>query len=90
MVWASIAITGTIHFIERKLLGKVIRDLLKDVMLPKARQLFGRNFYFLEDNDPKHGGPRGSVVVKNFIRANSIRRMNFPPQSPDLNPIENF
>jgi len=39
MVWDSIAITmpGTIHFIEGKLLGKVYRDLLRDVMLPNAR-----------------------------------------------------
>jgi len=92
MVWASIAITmpGTIHFIKGKLLEKGYRDLLRDVMLPNARQLLGRNFYFLDDNDPKHGVPRGSLVVKNFIRANLIRRMNFPPQSPDLNLIENF
>jgi len=80
MVWASIAITmpGTIHFIEGKLLGEGYRNLLRDVMLPNARQLLGRNFYFPEDNDPKHGGPKGSVVVKNFICTNSIRRLNFP------------
>jgi len=77
-------------FYRREIVGKGYQDLLRDVMLPNARQLLGRNFYFLEDNDPKHGGPRGSVVVKNFIRTNSIRRMNFSPQSPDLNPIENF
>jgi len=85
MVGASIAITmpGTIHFIEGKLFGEGYRDLLRDVMLPNARQLLGSNFYFLDDNDR-------SVVVKNFIRTHSIRRMNFPPQSPDLNPVENF
>jgi len=78
MVWASIAITipGTIHFIEEKLLGKGYRDLLRDVMLPNARQLLGCNFYFLDDNDLKHGGQ--AVVVKNFICTNSIRRLNFP------------
>jgi len=92
MVWASIAITmpGTIHFIEGKLLGEGYRDLLRDVMLPNARQLLGHNFYFLDDDDPKHCGPRGSVFVTNSIRANLIRGMNFPPRSPDLNPIENF
>ena len=58
MVWASIAITmsGTTHFIEGKLLGEDFRDLLRDAMLPNARQLLRRSFYFLDDNDPKLGG----------------------------------
>jgi len=92
MVWGSIPITmpGTIHFIEGKLLAEGYRDLLREVTLPNARQLLGHNFYFLDDDDPKHGGLRGSVFETNFIRANLIRGMNFPPRSPDLNPMENF
>ncbi len=37
-----------------------------------------------QDNDPKH--PASSV--KDFIRAKKWKVLDFPSQSPDLNPIE--
>lgn len=40
---------------------------------------------FKQDNDPKT-----SHIVKHSFEENIIEVMNFPAQSPGLNPIENF
>lgn len=42
-------------------------------------------WWYLHDNDPKHE----SNIIKAFIFNNGIHRIEFPPYSPDLNPIEN-
>ena len=43
-----------------------------------------------QDNDPKHT----SHMCKNYLRRKEEKGdlvvMDFPPQSPDLNPIENL
>ena len=39
-----------------------------------------------QDNDPKHI----SRVIKQFIVKNSINTIDWPSNSPDLNPIENM
>ena len=41
---------------------------------------------FMQDNDPKHT----SRCAKDFFDANSINWWKTPPESPDLNPIENL
>jgi transposase len=57
-------------------------------MLPSAKKLIGEDFIFQEDNDPKHGGEHGCKIVKKWIADNNIKRLKWPAQSPDMNPIE--
>ena len=47
---------------------------------------YTENLFFLFDNDPKHK----SIKANNFIKKNKIKKIDFPPNSPDLNPIENI
>ena len=40
----------------------------------------------MQDNDPKHR----SRLAQRFYDGNGINRWRTPPESPDLNPIENL
>lgn len=44
------------------------------------------NYTFQQYNDPKHTATK----VLTFFRSCRIKPLEWPPQSPDLNPIENL
>ncbi len=43
-------------------------------------------WYFLQDNAPQHN----SIKARTWLHNNGISVLDFPPYSPDLNPIENL
>ena len=45
------------------------------------------NFIFQQDNYPKHKATKKTTA---FFKSNKIKLLEWPPQSPDLNPIENL
>jgi transposase len=54
--------------------------------LPEANRMLGSNWRFQQDNDPKHT----SRLAQEFLRENVPSTMDWPSNSPDLNPIENL
>jgi hypothetical protein len=80
---------GPIKRIEGIMNGPKYRGILKTHMAPYLRKLSKDKdvkFIFQHDNDPKHT----SKVAKNYLNNANIVLLDWPSQSPDLNPIENL
>ena len=78
---------GKLCVLDRTLDRIYYRRILEENLLASVSKLgLGRNFTFMHDNDPKHT----SVLVKDWLKKNEIRILQWPSSSPDLNPIENL
>ena len=64
--------------------SEVYRNILSAILQKDATKLIGRSFIMQQDNDPKHS----AKTTKEFIRGKKWKVLDWPRQSPDLNPIE--
>ena len=66
----------------------MMKQILLDNLFPSAERLCdsAQEWYFLHDNGPQFK----SNVVQRWLESKSVRCIDFPPYSPDLNPIENL
>lgn len=89
MVWGCFAAHGVgnlcrIHGIMDK---EKYRQILIRQMIPSSKKLFpGGHYVFQHDNDPKH---KAKNILK-YLQNKNINNLDWPSQSPDLNPIENL
>src|SRR5581483_1076585 len=60
-------------------------EILKN-QLPEVEEMLGNVWRFQQDNDPKHT----SRKAKNFLNENVPVLIDWPSNSPDINPIENL
>ncbi|KAG2468185.1 TCB1 transposase, partial [Polypterus senegalus] len=89
MLWGcfSAAGTGRLVTIKGKMTAAMYRDILGENLLHSTLDLrLGRRFIFQQDNDPKHT----AKISKEWLQDNSVNVLEWPSQSPELNPIEHL
>ncbi|GFV41650.1 transposable element Tcb2 transposase [Trichonephila clavipes] len=89
MVWGCVAHNGAgnLALIGNKMNALAYIDVLRHTLLDSAKKLSMENtFIFQQENDPKHT----AIVTKTWLLYHDPRQLETPPQSPDLNPIENL
>src|SRR5689334_14055545 len=84
---ASHMMIDHLHRVKRSMDAQKSKQILIHHMIPSSKDLFGNeNFIFQHDNDAKHT----AKIVQSHLQTKEIQVIDHPPQSPDLNPIENL
>ncbi|KAL4500773.1 hypothetical protein ABPG72_020007 [Tetrahymena utriculariae] len=84
MVWAAMSFEGGLEIvrIEQKMNSEYYSQILQNHLVDKGHL---NQRIFQQDNSDVHS----SKMIKEFIDNQKIDSLNWPSQSPDMNPIEN-
>jgi transposase len=81
---------GYCYIFNENMNGKLLQSILGTHLIESAELHFdvahAEQWYFLQDNDPKHK----SNIVQTWLFNHGIQLIKIPPYSPDLNPIEHL
>lgn len=79
---------GEMEVFEENMTGLICKRLMNKTLLNTAKSFFNKNesWWLLHDNDKKFT----SGEVQQWLFNHGVQVMDWPPYSPDLNPIEHI
>ncbi len=89
MIWGAMSSAGVgpLCFLKTNVTAPVFQDILEHFMLPSADQLLkDADFIFQQDVAPAHT----AKSTKSWLNDHDVGVLDWPANSPDLNPIENL
>ena len=66
--------------------AELYTNILETTLLPFINEVYPDGHKLMQDNDPKHV----SKLAEKFFNDNGVNWWKTPPESPDMNPIENL
>ncbi len=89
MIWAAMSSAGVgpLCFLKSTINTPIYQEILEHFMLPSADKLYGdADFIFQQDLAPAHT----AKGTKSWFNDHGVTVLDWPANSPDLNPIENL
>ncbi len=89
MIWAAMSSAGVgpLCFLKSTVNAAIYQEILKHFMLPSADKLYGdADFIFQQDLAPTHT----AKGTKSWFNDHGVTVLDWPANSPDLNPLENL
>ncbi len=89
MIWAVISSAGVgpLCFLKSTVNAAIYQEILEHFMLPSADHLYkDADFIFQQDLAPAHT----AKGTKSWFNDHGVTLLDWPANSPDLNPIENL
>ncbi len=89
MIWAAMSSAGVgpLCFLKSTVNAAIYQEILEHFMLPSADKLCGdADFIFQQDLAPAHT----AKGAKSWFNDHGVTVLDWPANSPDLNPIENL
>ena len=88
MVFGMFSAHGTTPLVRlnTRVNAAVYKNLLEDHVVPIFENSGLNDHIFMQDNAPCHK----AKTVLNYLQEKKVELLDWPPQSPDLNPIENL
>ncbi len=89
MIWAAMSSAGVVPlcFLKSTVNAAIYQEILEHFMLPSADKLYGNaDFIFQQDLAPAHT----AKGTKSWFNDHGVTVLDWPANSPDLNPVENL